>query len=141
MGIMGTEGVFRRCCECETMKVLRANHHALLTILHVFLHDPLYKWAISPIKAQQLQTVINDDTDEYADDVGDVVPPLTVTCRSDGAERNADAERAIFRVKSKLQGLEYGEPLSIEGQVNQLIIEARNPPNLERLFAGWMPFC
>jgi phosphatidylinositol kinase/protein kinase (PI-3 family) len=31
MGITGTEGVFRRCCE-ETMKVLRHNHEAILTI-------------------------------------------------------------------------------------------------------------
>lgn len=45
MGITGSEGVFRRCCE-ETMKVLRANHTALLTILEVFIHDPLYRWAV-----------------------------------------------------------------------------------------------
>ena len=47
MGVLGVEGVFRRCCE-HTMEVLRHNHEAVLTILDVFLHDPLYKWTVSP---------------------------------------------------------------------------------------------
>jgi ataxia telangiectasia mutated family protein len=45
MGITGVEGIFRRCCE-ETMKVLRANHASLITIVEVFIHDPLYRWAL-----------------------------------------------------------------------------------------------
>ena len=34
MGIAGVEGVFRRCCQ-ETMKVIRASHEELRTILEV----------------------------------------------------------------------------------------------------------
>lgn len=85
MGITGVEGVFRRCCE-ETLSVMRTNKEALLTIievikscffrllfgmnkifilclldnvcpLQVFIHDPLYKWALSPLKALQRQKV------------------------------------------------------------------------------------
>jgi ataxia telangiectasia mutated family protein len=41
LGVTGVEGVFRRCCE-ETMRVLRANSEQILTLLEVFLHDPLY---------------------------------------------------------------------------------------------------
>ena len=41
MGIAGVEGVFRRCCQ-ETMKVIRASHEELRTILEVsdlaFIH-------------------------------------------------------------------------------------------------------
>ncbi|CAA3003480.1 Serine threonine- kinase ATM, partial [Olea europaea subsp. europaea] len=54
MGVTGVEGVFRRCCE-ETLSVMRTNKEALLTIVEVFIHDPLYKWALSPLKAMQRQ--------------------------------------------------------------------------------------
>ncbi|PON35174.1 Phosphatidylinositol 3-kinase, Vps34 type, partial [Parasponia andersonii] len=54
MGATGVEGVFRRCCE-ETLSVMRTNKEALLTIVEVFIHDPLYKWALSPLKALQRQ--------------------------------------------------------------------------------------
>lgn len=84
MGVTGVEGVFRRCCE-KTLSVMRTNKEALLTIievqhlssyiaiiyyfffliivnvrnsLQVFIHDPLYKWALSPLKALQRQKVI-----------------------------------------------------------------------------------
>uniref|UniRef100_A0A2C9VS06 Serine/threonine-protein kinase ATM n=1 Tax=Manihot esculenta TaxID=3983 RepID=A0A2C9VS06_MANES len=56
MGVAGVEGVFRRCCE-ETLAVMRTNKEALLTIVEVFIHDPLYKWALSPLKALQRQKV------------------------------------------------------------------------------------
>ena len=84
MGVTGVEGVFRRCCE-ETISVMRTNKEALLTIVEVitlpkrkrnlkkirwallghpcsngfqvFIHDPLYKWALSPLKALQRQKV------------------------------------------------------------------------------------
>jgi len=59
MGITGCEGIFRRCCE-ETMRVLRSSHELLLTIMEVFIHDPLFKWALSPVKALQLQREDND---------------------------------------------------------------------------------
>ncbi|KAF7136371.1 hypothetical protein RHSIM_Rhsim08G0157900 [Rhododendron simsii] len=53
-GVNGVEGVFRRCCE-DTLCVMRTNKEALLTIVEVFIHDPLYKWALSPLKALQRQ--------------------------------------------------------------------------------------
>lgn len=50
----GVEGVMRKCCE-ETLRVLRAHKESLLTIVEVFIHDPLYKWALTPAGAQQRQ--------------------------------------------------------------------------------------
>ena len=37
------------------MEVMRQSHEALLTILQVFLYDPLYAWTLSPLKAYHLQ--------------------------------------------------------------------------------------
>ena len=44
----------RRCCE-ETLRVLREHKESLLTVVEVFIHDPLYRWAMTPAGAQQRQ--------------------------------------------------------------------------------------
>ncbi|KAH7658740.1 Non-specific serine/threonine protein kinase protein [Dioscorea alata] len=124
MGITGVEGVFRRCCE-ETLSVMRTNKEALLTIIEVFIHDPLYKWALSPLKALQRQEETDDDlsssleSPNYAD------------------EGNKDAARAKLRVKQKLDGYEEGELRSVQGQVQQLIQDAIDIDRLCQMFPGW----
>ncbi|KAK9117159.1 hypothetical protein Sjap_016106 [Stephania japonica] len=124
MGVTGVEGVFRRCCE-KTLSVMRSNKEALLTIIEVFIYDPLYKWALSPLKALQLQKETDDDT----------VPNLEDS--EDAYEGNKDAARALMRVKQKLEGYEEGEMKSVHGQVQQLIQDAIDPERLCHMFPGW----
>lgn len=57
-----------------------------------------------------------------------------------GEEVNKMAERVLLRLQQKLQGMEEGVLLSIKGQVNQLIQNARDPSKLSRLFPGWQPY-
>ncbi|KMZ74422.1 hypothetical protein ZOSMA_129G00140 [Zostera marina] len=123
MGVTGVEGVFRRCCE-ETISVMRANKEALLTIVEVFIYDPLYKWALSPLKALQRQkeTCIVTSSLENSQDV---------------FEGNKDAARALLRVKQKLDGYEDGEIRSVQGQVTQLIQDAIDTERLCEMFPGW----
>ncbi|KAH3729489.1 hypothetical protein DPMN_055461, partial [Dreissena polymorpha] len=143
MGASGVEGVFRRCCE-KTMEVMRHNQEALLTILEVLLYDPLHAWTISPAKAYELQRRRGDSSDTM--DVADIT---TMEYAEKSSEKtnsstqesvNKLAERVLLRLQQKLQGLEDGVQLSLSGQVNHLIQEARNPHNLSRLFPGWQPF-
>lgn len=124
MGVTGVEGVFRRCCE-ETLSVMRTNKEALLTIIEVFIHDPLYKWALSPLKALQLQK------ETYEDIVLGLEDSQAVH------EGNKDAARALMRVKQKLDGYEEGEMRSVHGQVQQLIQDAIDPDRLCQMFPGW----
>ncbi|OQU86537.1 serine/threonine-protein kinase ATM isoform X2 [Sorghum bicolor] len=126
MGVTGVEGVFRRCCE-KTLSVMRANKEALLTIIEVFVHDPLYKWALSPLKALQRQKE-TDDTDSCLDD------------SQEAYDGNKDAARAILRVKQKLDGYEDGEMRSVQGQVQQLIQDAVDVDRLCQMFPGWGPW-
>ncbi|CAM6085267.1 unnamed protein product [Calypogeia fissa] len=125
MGVTGVEGVFRRCCEA-TLAVLRTNKEALLTIIEVFIYDPLYNWALSPLKALQRQQEL-EDLDDSNPDANTVVE----------MEGNKDAARALFRVKQKLDGYEEGEMRSLQGQVHQLIQDAQDPERLSQLFPGW----
>ncbi|CAN0900398.1 Serine/threonine-protein kinase ATM [Linum grandiflorum] len=124
MGVTGVEGVFRRCCE-ETLSVMRTNKEALLTIVEVFIHDPLYKWALSPLKALQRQKDTDYDMETSMDD------------SDDGSEGNKDATRALLRVKQKLDGYEEGELTSVNGQVQQLIQGAIDSERLCQMFPGW----
>ncbi|KAF3329020.1 serine/threonine-protein kinase ATM [Carex littledalei] len=124
MGVTGVEGVFRRCCE-ETLSVMRTNKEALLTIIEVFIHDPLYKWALSPLKALQRQKETEEEMDSCLDD------------SQDAYEGNKDAARASLRVKQKLDGYEDGEMRSIQGQVQQLIQDAVDIDRLCQMFPGW----
>jgi ataxia telangiectasia mutated family protein len=139
MGVAGVEGVFRRCCE-KTMEVMRASHEELRTIVEVLLYDPLYMWTISPVKALNLQR--RDESTSTAA-TGDQIfeggggPPVTGTTANGSNPSNKMAERVLLRLQEKLEGIEDGVPLSVSGQVNQLIQEATDPNNLSRLFPGW----
>lgn len=128
MGICGVEGTFRRCCE-RTMEVMRASRELLVTVVEVLLHDPLSSWTLSPERVAALQ----------AD--GDALPlqrpsPELPYMQGD----NRLARRMLLRLEQKLRGLEEGAPLSVAGQVNLLIQQARDPHNLSRLFPGWQPY-
>jgi phosphatidylinositol kinase/protein kinase (PI-3 family) len=55
-------------------------------------------------------------------------------------EVNRMAERALVRLRQKLQGTEEGTSTSVSGQVNRLLQQARDPGNLSRLYHGWQPY-
>ncbi|XP_069747371.1 serine-protein kinase ATM isoform X3 [Narcine bancroftii] len=140
MGITGVEGVFRRCCE-KTMEVMRSSQEALLTIVEVLLYDPLFDWTMNPLKALYLQQRPED---------ADLHSTLNSTVAGDDTECdgkttdlksiNKVAERVLLRLQEKLKGVEEGAVLSVGGQVNLLIQQARDPKNLSRLFPGWQPW-
>lgn len=149
-GINGVEGVFRRCAEA-TMSVLRRNAELLCTIVEVFIHDPLYRWSLSPkdaLNVQRLHGGEADDDDEVGDgdnvDDDDKVSSSTRTgdraSINESNVINQDAERALLRLKEKLQGYEEGELFNVKGQVNKLISQATDPALLSQLFHGWSSF-
>jgi ataxia telangiectasia mutated family protein len=148
MGVSGVEGTMRRCSE-EVMEVLRANKEQLLTIVEVFIHDPLYRWALSPVKAlfRQRENVENENAEnnegedfKYQSIMANGFE-LSAPMASSQMVENADAERAVLKVREKLEGMEHGmEKTSIEGQVQQLLREAQDVNNLSVMYCGWGPF-
>lgn len=149
MGVTGTEGAFRRACEA-TMRVLRSDTPSVLTILEVLLHDPLYKWMLSPLAARRRQ---QDDRSSGNSGEGGALAAATAAAvaqeeasggglRDDSGVGGDAAQRALARIKHKLQGYEdpNGDAMSVEGQVKLLVNQARDPENLCRLFPGWAPW-
>lgn len=147
-GILGTEGVFRRCCEF-TLEALRSDKDTIMTLLNVLRYDPLYSWSVSPLRAKRLQeeqalaaegsvamtakpgtrrsTAMVDAEDAEAR-VG------TPSTRNNG-EEGGEADRALSVVERKL-----AKGLSVTAAVNELIQQATDDRNLAVLFHGWAAY-
>lgn len=54
MGVCGVNGPYSNSSEVA-LSVLRDNMAALLVVVEVFLHDPLYDWALTPVKRLAVQ--------------------------------------------------------------------------------------
>jgi ataxia telangiectasia mutated family protein len=137
MGICKTEGTYRKSCE-EVLKVLRENTLELLTILSVVIHDPLYKWSLSPNDVRNRQIGRNKSLINYT-----IKDDSKLDNLNDKGHFSRDAaERTLQKIKSKLLGYEdpTGEGLSVEGHVDYLINEAKGVENLCKIFPGWGPW-
>lgn len=132
MGITGTEGVFRRCCEF-TLDAMREETYSIMTILDVLRYDPLYSWSMSPVRLAKLQDV-RSRTDEAA-------AAAAAEGGGGGDDANGDnrvvvnepseADRALEVVRKKLS-----KTLSVAATVNDLINQATDERNLAVLYSG-----
>lgn len=96
---------------CEaTMAMLRREVDSLMPVLSSFVHDPLVE-ASERRKADQQGTV-----------------------------QQGAAAKVVLEVEHRLRGVNKGIPLSVEGQVHQLISDATNVDNLCEMYIGWAPF-
>ena len=144
LGVSGVEGVLRGAAE-HTMRVLRANSAALVTILEVFVRNPLYKWslqvgrdpsAVRIAAAAAAAAAAHPDDPAAADAAAHAAAADALPEENKG---NREAERALLRIQDKLGGRVAGHPeaLAVEGQVRALLDEARDPENLCKMFDGW----
>ena len=131
MGVTGTEGTFRRCCEF-TMDALREDKDSIMTLLNVLRYDPLYSWTVSPLRAKRMQ--------EESRGGGGAVEKVEDSKRIGGGgggggarsgNEAGEAERALAVVEKKLS-----KTLSTAATVNELIQQATDERNLAVLFAG-----
>ena len=149
MGVCGVEGLFSKSCS-DVLRVLRENNSTLLTVLDVITNDPLYKFLVSPVQKRKAQARDGADDDEEGDgihrqDEGEGMDGQGTAEEEEEEEEedsNDAASRALTKIGNKLRGFEENTPeqLSIEGQVQLLINEARSEDNLSRLYFGWAPW-
>jgi ataxia telangiectasia mutated family protein len=183
MGVDGVEGIFRRCCE-QALRLMKSNSQQILTVLEVLIHDPLYRWSLSPNKIAKLRPdseqpqpspPVTSSNRMHASNRGYSVAAAADTqvtnntanaiaaaqkadenARAEFAQHhgaNAGAHRAIFAVRMKLFGGANSDSSSssgssvaynsnsndtnTEGQVQQLISDARSDENLSKMYYGW----
>ncbi|KAJ3040430.1 serine/threonine-protein kinase M1 [Rhizophlyctis rosea] len=119
-GITGVEGVFRKSCEV-TMHVLREYRESLMSVLETFLYDPLCEWS-KPSRKNSSHAA---------------------TLAASGEQDNEQALKSLQIIKRKLEGhvaANSGFPLSIGGQVHELIEQATDPRNLALMYIGWAAY-
>jgi serine-protein kinase ATM len=136
-GPLGTQGVFTEAAE-DTMKALRENADAVLTILSSIVADPLYMWSVSPVKARQRQ-----ERHDSQSTMGYRRLSKATSERMDENNANEAATHAITRIQEKLNGYENGtsgEQQSVTGQIQVLTSTAQDPDKLCIMFSGWAPF-
>ncbi|OHE90595.1 phosphatidylinositol 3 [Colletotrichum orchidophilum] len=128
MGITGTEGVFRRCCEF-TLHALREETYSIMTILDVLRYDPLYSWSISPVRLAKLQGGEYEGDDDDGDGEG------RKGKKGQQVNEPSEADRALEVVRKKLS-----KTLSVTATVNDLINQATDLSNLAVLYSGWAAY-
>ena len=82
----------------------------------------------------------NNFTDIMENDVNAVTRSRRRDIDQSSINKNKEAERAINRIKEKLNGFHNGNLMGIEGHVNVLINEATDTENLALIYPGWSPY-
>ena len=112
LGVEGVNGLLREQME-NCLSVMKRNRELILTILGVFLHDPLNNWVIKQRNQNAMREVANPN-----------------------------AEQVLFRIENKLLGRDNHttESVSVAKQVDSLIKQATNENNLALMYYGWAPW-
>jgi len=108
LGVQGIEGVYRNSCEI-TMRMMRKKKGSLMNVLDTFVHDPLLEWT--------KRTEANEM-------MGEIEAKLSGL---DGVQHRTSAKPAHVQT-----------PLSVEGQVTDLIGQATSVKNLCQMYVWWM---
>ena len=134
-GLNSVDGTFKRMC-IEVLRLMRENQHIFYTVLRVFVHDPLYKWSLDPDKMHRLQ--LEEEDDQPKEDQNWMANEEQQD-RQSSTSNNAQAPRALHILRQKFQGNDNTQMnvLSVEGQAERLIWDARDPQNLCQMFHGW----
>jgi serine-protein kinase ATM len=110
------------------------------------IHDPLYRWSLSPLKARERERERErmgerDKEKNEKNERNAEIENSQLINNPDDFCRDA-AERTLLRVKNKLLGFEdpTSGVLGVEGQVELVMAESRSVDNLSKLFPGWNPW-
>jgi len=145
LGITGIEGVFRKSCEL-CMEVLRdrANQQTLLSVLHVFIADPLIEWTSKPQKPQLQMGEEPKGIQQARTTIGDVERKLNGMLNVGAVVRlkAPDTESVLSKEErgKGLLGRDRGVGLSVAGQVDELLKAAMCKRNLSEMYVGWQPW-
>jgi FKBP12-rapamycin complex-associated protein len=108
--IGGIKGTFRALCQ-NVMSLLRLNTDQIVGLLSVFTYDPLKQWDVPGAE------------------------------EADG-QKTGEAAAIMKRITDKLKGNDFEkvQSLTVEVQVDRLIVEATSLENLAVMFKGWYPW-
>lgn len=169
MEVTGIEGTYRRTCE-SVMLVLRRNKDSLMAVLEAFVYDPLLNWRLLDTDKNHRSKANNDTTAGGTAGIGGGTGSLSGSVEDSMLQSNPNAKsnaydapsprhaaiiaiansditnskasKVIKRVKRKLTGTDFQtqNAVTVQQQVDLLILQATNNENLCQCYIGWCPF-
>ncbi|KAN0137000.1 atypical/PIKK/FRAP protein kinase [Lactarius tabidus] len=148
MEVSGIEGSYRNTCEIS-MRVLRDNKESLMAVLEAFVYDPLINWRLMPTKVDSRrpagESARTSDLSRVNAYLQEPVRKLKAdenTILNEAQERNDRALAVLNRVQHKLTGRDFNPNvvLTVQAQVDKLILQATSLENLCQCFSGWCAF-
>merc|ERR1712032_195471 len=141
MGVTGVEGVFRHSCElCMDVLRDRGNRQTLLSVLHVFIADPLIEWT----SRAQRETLVEQRVQHARTTIGDIERKLNGMLNVGAVVRlRAQDHESVLSAEERGKGLlgrDRGVGLSVKGQVDELLKAAMCKRNLSEMYVGWQPW-
>mmetsp|Transcript_19389 Transcript_19389/g.40641 ORF Transcript_19389/g.40641 Transcript_19389/m.40641 type:complete len:484 (-) Transcript_19389:96-1547(-) len=134
-GPTGADGMYTGALT-ESMRTLRKNRDTLLSVLEPFLNDPVINFKS---KSQQKSKKDNDanDAKKAMDSIAKIEGRLEgeynlINPNKNTAKKNKDPQ-------SMMDSTHFTK-LSVEGQVQKMIMEATSHENLVQVYVGWMPW-
>ncbi|KAL7721047.1 non-specific serine/threonine protein kinase [Entamoeba marina] len=127
MGPLGINGPFLTCCE-NVMNVLRNGIDYIMAVLEALLFTPPKRWN-DTLDTRKFKNIQSDKSNE------------NVQSDDSKNENIKSSESVLIRCREKLCGIEKGQYLSVRGQVIEIISQAMDKNNLEKMFHGWTAWC
>lgn len=128
-GPTGADGLYAGALT-ESMRTLRENRHTLLSVLEPFLKDPVINFKS---KSQKNSKGKNDPETSIAKIEGRLKGEYNLINPNKSKKgKNKDAQ--------KKENSAHITQLSVEGQVQKMIMEATSHENLVQVYVGWMPW-
>jgi serine/threonine-protein kinase ATR len=138
-GPTGADGMFKKGME-TSLEILRTNQDTLLSVFEPFIKDPVIDWRRH--RSQQHGTRPNEESFHEAKRCVSVIKE-----RLSGVYNLHNPNFKKYKDIIKSDSGSYKEdtmmeilPLSVEGQVQKLCLEATKSENLVQLYVGWMPW-
>jgi len=132
-GPTGADGMYTGALT-ESMRTLRNNRDTLLSVLEPFLNDPVINFKGKSQKSKQ---------DKDAKDAQTAMDSIAkIEGRLDGEYNliNPNKEKVKNKDAPSTADSTHFTKLSVEGQVQKMIMEATSHENLVQVYVGWMPW-
>merc|ERR1711920_227900 len=129
-GVTGVEGVFRQSCElCMDVLRDRGNRQTLLSVLHVFIADPLIEWTARSKDKHDAERGLQ----QARTTIGDIEKKVNTNHETESVLSPEELGRGLL-------GRDRGVGLSVAGQVDELLKAATCKRNLSEMYVGWQPW-
>ena len=130
-GPTGADGMYAGALT-ESMRTLRGNRDTLLSVLQPFLSDPVINFKGKSQQKSKGKSNRNDPETIMANIEGRLNGEYNL--------RNPNKEKREKKNDNQNSNEAHITQLSVEGQVQKMIMEATSHENLVQVYVGWMPW-